>query len=55
MDRDDLMEIIAGSLCRSFNFLAQPEALGAADTVLRELKAAGVRIVGPGTKKEPRP
>lgn len=44
MTREDLIRIIAGALRRSRTFLSEKDALAAADTVLRDLKAAGVTI-----------
>jgi hypothetical protein len=47
MTRDDLMRVIAHAVRRSFTFATETQALGAADTVLRDLKAMGVRILAP--------
>jgi hypothetical protein len=45
--RDDLIRLIAGSLKRSLTYLNSSQAEIMADTILRELKAAGLRIVRP--------
>lgn len=49
--REDLQRIIAAALRRSRTFLAEADALAAADTVLRDLKAAGVIILRDTKKK----
>ena len=45
--RDDLIRLIAGSLKRSLTYLNSSQAEAMADSVLRDLKAAGLRIVRP--------
>jgi hypothetical protein len=45
--RDDLIRLIAGSLKRSLTYLNSSQAEVMADSVLRDLKAAGLRIVRP--------
>jgi hypothetical protein len=47
MTREDLLRLIARAVRRSFTFASEGQALGAADTVLRDLKAVGVRILAP--------
>ena len=41
------MRLIARAVRRSFTFVTEGQALGAADTVLRDLKAVGIRILIP--------
>ncbi|HEX6102403.1 MAG TPA: hypothetical protein VF031_05090 [Alphaproteobacteria bacterium] len=50
MTREDLLRLIARAVRRSFTFASESQALGAADTVLRDLKAVGIRILGPRTR-----
>ena len=45
--RHDLIRLIAGSLKRSLTYLNSSQAEVMADSVLRDLKAAGLRIVRP--------
>jgi hypothetical protein len=47
MTREDLLRLIARAVRRSFTFASEMQALGAADTVLRDLKAVGIRILAP--------
>ena len=47
MTREDLLRLIARAVRRSFTFASESQALGAADTVLRDMKACGIRIFGP--------
>jgi hypothetical protein len=47
MTREDLLRLIARAVRRSFTFASEGQALGAADTVLRDLKAVGIRILAP--------
>ena len=47
MTREDLLRLIARAVRRSFTFASENQALGAADTVLRDLKAVGIRILAP--------
>jgi hypothetical protein len=47
MTREDLLRLIARAVRRSFTFASESQALGAADTVLRDLKAAGIRMLAP--------
>ena len=47
MTREDLLRIIARAVRRSITFLSDRQALGAADTVLRDLKSVGIRMVRP--------
>jgi hypothetical protein len=47
MTREDLLRLIARAVRRSFTFVSEGQALGAADTVLRDLKAVGIRILAP--------
>ena len=44
------MRLIARAVRRSFTFVTEGQALGAADTVLRDLKAVGIRILVPRRK-----
>jgi hypothetical protein len=59
MTREDLLRLIARAVRRSFTFASEGQALGAADTVLRDLKAVGIRILAPRTRTsspaKPRP
>lgn len=50
MTREDLLRLIARAVRRSFTFASESQALGAADTVLRDLKAIGIRILAPRTR-----
>ena len=45
MTREDLLRLIARALRRSVTFISEGQAAAAADTVLRDLKAAGLRIL----------
>jgi hypothetical protein len=45
MTREDIVAAIASSLRRSLRFLSEGQARAAADTVLRDIKAMGVRLV----------
>ncbi len=45
MTREDLLRLIARAIRRSFTFASESQALGAADTVLRDLKAVGIRML----------
>lgn len=47
MTREDLLRIIARAVRRSVTFASDGQAWGAADTVLRDLKSVGVRILRP--------
>ncbi|HXV25492.1 MAG TPA: hypothetical protein VED46_14680 [Alphaproteobacteria bacterium] len=47
MTREKLIRLIARAIRRSFTFASETQALGAADTVLRDLKAARIRIFSP--------
>ena len=49
MTREDLLRLIARALRRSVTFISDSQAAAAADTVLRDLKAAGLRILLPRT------
>jgi hypothetical protein len=44
MTREDLLLLIARALRRNFTFASDHQAKAAADTVLRDFKAAGLRI-----------
>lgn len=59
MTREDLLRLIARAIRRSFTFASDSQALGAADTVLRDLKAVGIRMLAPrsarGTLAPPPP
>lgn len=59
MTREDLLRLIARAIRRSFTFASESQALGAADTVLRDLKAVGIRMLAPrsarGTLAPPPP
>jgi hypothetical protein len=55
MTREDLLRLIARAVRRSFTFASESQALGAADTVLRDLKAVGIRILAPRRRASPRP
>ena len=47
MTREDLLCVIARAVRRSVTFLSEGQARGAADTVLRDLKSLGVRMMRP--------
>jgi hypothetical protein len=51
MTREDLLRLIARAVRRSFTFASEGQALGAADTVLRDLKAVGIRILAPRKRR----
>jgi hypothetical protein len=53
MTREDLLRLIARAVRRSFTFASETQALGAADTVLRDLKAVGIRMLAPGRTRSP--
>lgn len=53
MTREDLLRLIARAVRRSFTFASETQALGAADTVLRDLKAVGIRMLAPGRARSP--
>jgi len=56
MTREELLRLIARAIRRGFTFASESQALGIADTVLRDLKAAGIRILGPqSTRTQDRP
>jgi hypothetical protein len=54
MTREDLLRLIARAVRRSFTFASESQALGTADTVLRDMKACGIRIFGPRGKTDAR-
>lgn len=51
MTREDLLQLIARAVRRSFTFASDGQAIGAADTVLRDLKAAGIRLIARPTRR----
>ena len=58
MTREDLLRLIARAVRRSFTFASESQAMGAADTVLRDLRAVGIRMLRPrrkGTLSAPPP
>ena len=51
MTRDEVLRVIARAIRRGMTFASESQALSIADTVLRDLKAAGIRILGPSKRK----
>src|SRR3954463_11326442 len=47
MTREELLRLIARAVRRGLTFASETQALATADTVLRDLKAAGIRILPP--------
>ncbi len=43
-NREDLERLIAGAILRNITFFDERKALATADTVLREMRAAGLKI-----------
>jgi hypothetical protein len=52
MTREELLRLIAGAIRRGLTFASESQALAIADTVLRDLKAAGIRILAPKRRQE---
>ena len=50
MTREDLLRLIARAVRRSFTFASESQAMAAADTVLRDLRAVGIRMLRPRRK-----
>jgi hypothetical protein len=53
MTREELLRLIARAIRRGLTFASESHALAIADTVLRDLKAAGIRILAPQAKRRP--
>jgi hypothetical protein len=51
MTREELLRLIARAIRRGLTFASESQALAIADTVLRDLKAAGIRILAPQPKR----
>jgi hypothetical protein len=55
MTREELLRLIARAIRRGLTYASESQALGIADTVLRDLKAAGIRILAPQSKRKQGP
>jgi hypothetical protein len=52
MTREELLRLIARAIRRGLTFASESQALAIADIVLRDLKAAGIRILAPKRRLE---
>ena len=55
MTREELLRLIARAIRRGLTYASESQALSIADTVLRDLKAAGIRILAPQSKRKQGP
>jgi len=54
MTREELLRLIARAIRRGLTFASESQASAIADTVLRDLKAAGIRILAPQASPKPK-